>query len=250
MQILNLNNSNQEKLSAYLFVPPENSRFMVVICHGFRGAKENGGKIFGFAEKLQELGMGVLAFDFRGSGSSEGDFSRITLTRQAEDLRVIIDYVDSRFALPIILLGRSFGGSTVLAGGSHHSRIAGYVLWSTPIDLEKTFAAIMPEFSKNQPTDEAVIIKDEAGEYSLHPDLVLDFGRHNMESYLQNIQSRPMLIVNASDDEVVDPINALYIQEKIENCSLFMVDNAGHSFLDKSAEREAITLEWLRTTFK
>jgi len=250
LQILNINNKYQEKLSAYLFEPPETGKYMVVICHGFRGAKENGGKIVAFAEKLQQLGMGVLAFDFSGSGSSEGQFSRITLSRQAADLQQVIDFVDSQFSLPIILLGRSFGGSTVLAGGSGDQRIAGYILWSAPVNLEQTFAAIMPDEYKLMQSGQSVLIRDEAGEYELQPELVQDFYHHNMDSYLREIQSKPVFIVHASDDEVVNSENAFYMQERLENCSLFIADNAGHRFLDKTALREAITIEWLRNTFK
>ncbi len=69
MQDLTIINKYNEKLAAYLFEPPANGQYMMVICHGFRGAKENGGKVFAFAQKLQGLGLGVLAFDFNGSGS-------------------------------------------------------------------------------------------------------------------------------------------------------------------------------------
>lgn len=221
-----------------------------MVCHGFRGNKDNGGRIFEFAKKLQKLGIGTLAFDFSGSGNSEGDFSRITLTRQADDLQKVLNYVDDMFSLPNILLGRSFGGSTVLAGGSKDPRIAGYILWSAPAKLEQTFAKIMPEEFKRMKRGETAKIRDEAGEYMLYPDLVLDFNRHDMDSCLQDIKSRPVLIVQAKDDEVVDPSNAFYMQARLNNCSLSLVENAGHRFLDKTALREEMTIEWLREKFQ
>ncbi len=250
MKNVTISNKYQDKLAAYLFEPPEKGRYMLVICHGFRGAKENGGKIYAFAEKLQQLGIGTLAFDFSGSGSSEGDFSQITLTRQADDLKKVLDYTDAKFSLPIILLGRSFGGSTVLAGGSKDPRIAGYILWSTPAKLEQTFAKIMPEDFKCMKRGESTKVKDEVGEYVLGPDLILDFSRHDMDSCLQDIQSRPVLIVHAQDDEVVDPSNAFYMQARLSNCSLCLVENAGHRFLDKTATREEMTIEWLKDKFQ
>jgi pimeloyl-ACP methyl ester carboxylesterase len=250
MKNVTISNKYQEKLAAYLFEPPEKGRYMLVVCHGFRGTKENGGKIYAFAEKLQQIGIGTLAFDFSGSGSSEGDFSRITLTRQAEDLKQVLDYTIAKYMLPIILLGRSFGGSTVLAGGSKDERIAGYILWSAPAKLEQTFATIMPEDFKRMQSGQCVNIKDEAGGYVLCSDLVLDFNCHDMEACLQDIQARPVLIVHATDDEVVDPGNAFYMQERLINCSLRLVDNAGHRFLDTTSLREEITIEWLKDKFK
>jgi alpha-beta hydrolase superfamily lysophospholipase len=249
MQNVTINNNYQEKLAAYLFEPPENGQYMLVVCHGFRGTKENGGKIYAFAKKLQQLGIGTLAFDFSGSGSSEGDFSKLTLSRQADDLKKVLDYVDSNFSLPIILLGRSFGGSTVLAGGSKDQRVAGYILWSAPVQLEQTFSKYIPEEFNPIKRGESAEIGSEIGEYILCPDLISDFSHHDIDSCLQGIQARPVLVVHAKDDEVVDPSNAYYIKARVNNCSLFMVDNAGHRFLNKYALREGITIDWLKEKY-
>jgi len=249
MKDLTINNKYNEKLSAYIFEPLPNAEYMVVICHGFRGTKENGGKIYAFAEKLQNLGLGVLAFDFSGSGSSEGYFLNNTLSRQADDLRQVINFLNDKFDLPIILLGRSFGGSTILVGGTGDSRIGGYIFWSTPVFLHETFTTIIPEEYKLLQQGNIVTIKDEAGEYTLHPDLILDFNQHDMDAYLHRIRSVPTLIVHATDDEAVNLANALHMQEKLPNCSLHLMDHAGHRFLDRVAEREDITVDWLKKTF-
>lgn len=250
MKDLNIINQYNEKLAAYLFEPSSDIQYMMIICHGFRGAKENGGKIFGFAEKLQKLGMGVLAFDFRGSGRSDGDFADMTLSRQAEDLHHIIDYVHTRFRLPIILLGRSFGGSTVMVGGAKDRRVGGYVFWSTPVFVQQTFAAMLPEDFQLLEQGKTICLKDDAGEFTLKPELLADFNRHNMNAYLQAIGMRPTLVVHARDDETVNPANALHMRERLPNCSLCMIDEAGHRFLEKISEREEITIDWLQRNFK
>jgi pimeloyl-ACP methyl ester carboxylesterase len=162
----------------------------------------------------------------------------------------VLNYVNSNFSLPIILLGRSFGGSTVLAGGSGDKSIAGYILWSAPVNLHQAFSSIIPEEYQQMLNGESVKIRDEVGEFTLKPDFAQDFGHHNMDSYLEQINSRPVLVIHANDDELVAPSNALYMRERLKNCSLFLVDNAGHRFLDKTELREAITLEWIKSTFK
>lgn len=250
MQELFISNKHNQKLSAYLWEPPTLARYMVIICHGFRGGKENGGKIFAFAEKLQKLGLGVLAFDFSGSGNSEGNFLNNTLSRQADDLRQVIDFINDKYSLPVILLGRSFGGSTILAGGSGDLRVAGFILWSTPVFMHETFAGMIPEEYRLLQQGRIIRIEDDAGEYSLHPDLITDFDRHDMDVYLHKIKSLPTLIVHANDDEVVKPANAQHMKDLLTNGSLFMMDNAGHRFLDKIEAREAITIEWLKNIFR
>lgn len=238
-----------QKLAAYIWEPGANDKYMVVVCHGFRGTKENGGKIFGFAEKIRDIGMGILAFDFRGSGQSDGDFSQVTLTRQGEDVQAVIDYVQRQFSLPSILLGRSMGGSSVLAGGSGDQRVEGFVLWSTPVFMRQAFATMIPEEYMLLSQGIRVQITDDAGTFYLDPGLVSDFDRHDMDKYLRNVGQKPVLIVHSYDDESVNPYNAEYLQQNLPNSSLKMFDKAGHRFLECISRREDITIDWLTRIF-
>ncbi len=249
MQLIKINNKHGEKLAAYLFVPELEPRFFLIICHGFRGAKENGGRIYQFANRVNGLGGGVLAFDFSGSGASEGDFLHMTLTRQADDLRCVIDYLSVHYNHPLVLLGRSFGGSTVIAGGADEKVLA-YILWSTPVFLTKTFAAIIPGEYKNLQAGQIVHIHDDAGDYELESEFIKDLVNHDMDQYLQAMSAKPVLIIHARDDEVVSVENAQYANSKLLRACLCLLDKAGHRFLEKTEERENLTLDWLEKLFE
>ncbi len=160
-------------------------------------------RIFNFAKRLNQRGAAVIAFDFGGSGESEGLFFDMTLSSQADDLRAVIDYAGQRFAAPMVLLGRSFGGSTVLVEGAGDERIAGFILWSTPVFMEETFAAMLPDEYNRMKSGQVVAIRDDFGSYQLGPGLAADLARHNMNHYLQAIGKRPVLLVHAEDDELV-----------------------------------------------
>lgn len=244
MQQLSIGNRDNLILAALLSLP-EKASCLVISCHGFRGAKENRGRIYNLAAQLSQRGIGLLAFDFQGSGQSEGQYRNITLTRQANDLQDIIAYADQHFRLPIILLGRSFGGSTILAGASQDSRIAGYIFWSTPIFLKKTFAGMDPAKFSQLEQGNTVTLVDEGGSFQLDPDLFLDFDNHNMDTYIQAIGSRPVLIVHGQADEVVAPENARYMAQQLANCQLHLIEGADHRFSMHSAQREALTIDWL-----
>lgn len=246
MQSISIENKDGHKLAAYLFMPESKPLLFLVICHGFRGAKENSGRIFGFARRVNELRAGVLAFDFSGSGESEGDFSAMTLSRQASDLTAVIDYLHIQYGLPVILLGRSFGGSTAIAAGAGDERVAAFILWSTPVFLEETFTAMIPDEYKNLPLGQIIHIQDEAGEFDLGSGFIQDFAHHDIDSYLQAMQNRPVLIIHAQDDEVVPVKNVIYMQQKLPQAQLLLVEEAGHRFLAKTKHREDLTLEWLQ----
>lgn len=192
----------------------------------------------------------MLAFDFSGSGASDGDFKDITLSGQAADLRCVIDYVSSRYNRPIYLLGRSFGGTTVLAAGAEDSRPVGYILWSAPILLEKTFRNLMAEAYDKLAAGQVVSVNDDNGSFLLEPDLVLDFERHDMDAYLQAIGERPVLILHGADDETVAAENATYIQERLINASLHLIPGADHRFNGMTEVREDLTMDWLTSQWQ
>lgn len=249
MENIYINGQDQPKLAAYTFMPEDNYSYVLIVCHGFRGAKENGGRIFNFAERINALGMGLIAFDFSGSGLSEGDFADVSLSRQLEDLKRVIAYAHKRYNKEVILLGRSFGGSTVLAaGGCINEKVAGYILWSTPVNLYKTFANTINEFNRVR-YNKYLEIKDDSGSYKLKPTLIEDFANHDMNKNMLNIGYKPVLVIHGRKDATVSPSNALCIYENCPEAELHIIAGADHRFSQNIVEREDITLKWLKKTF-
>ncbi len=248
MQTLKIIKENQERIAALIFLP-DSFNYLLITCHGFRGRKENSDRICAFADQINELGLGVIAFDFTGSGESDGEFSEITLTRQVQDLKTVIDYAYRTYKKPIILLGRSLGGSTVLAGGAEDSKVKGFILWSTPVELQQTFTRVMEEAYEDLIKGKTVNISDESGAYHIKPTFVEDFYQHNMDDYLKQIRNRPVLIVQGQDDKVVAVYNARYMFNRLCNAEMVIVDDADHRFENKIRDREEITIKWLRKHF-
>ncbi|QGT99240.1 hypothetical protein SYNTR_0647 [Candidatus Syntrophocurvum alkaliphilum] len=232
-------------LASYIIMPEEEAKYILVACHGFRGGKENSGQLFEFAKKLNNIGIGVCAFDFSGCGESLGKFEDITLSRQVSDLKLVVDYLDNKYKLPIILLGRSFGGSTILAAYDTDN-IVGYILWSTPVLLKETFSTIFKDDYLKLKNGSSVKINDDGDEFNLNPQLVQDFYNHDFILYLSNIEQKPVLVVHGLNDDVVDPKNAMIIKNYIKDCRLCLIKDADHRFANKEEEREEITLKWLK----
>ncbi len=249
MEIIDIIKPDKQKLKTYYFRPQDAYKYILIVCHGFRGTKENSGKIYSFAGRLNQLGFGVAAFDFSGSGESDGSFDDITLSGQAKDLCQVIDYMYKKYNKPIILLGRSFGGSTVLAGGAADKRIAGYIFWSTPVKMQETFARMLDEDYEQLLKGKTINLIDEVGEYTIKPDIIRDFDEHNMIKYLSALGNRPVLVIHGLEDEVVDYSNAEEIKNYTQNSSIYLVEKAAHRFTNKTVEREDITIRWLADRF-
>ncbi|NLB88567.1 MAG: alpha/beta hydrolase, partial [Syntrophomonadaceae bacterium] len=208
MKKYRLTSSSGKQLALLVNTFPEGMSHIVVVCHGFLGGKENGGWIHILSDQLESIGMGLVAFDFEGCGESEGDFSEITLSRQAKNLVDVMEQIEKEYGVPLILLGRSFGGSTILAGGSSRKDIEGYILWCTPVFLKDTFSTIMPDEYQRLEKGEPISYTEDNRLIHIKPDLVQDFNNHDMDSYLKNIQERPCLIIHGTADKVVKPDNA------------------------------------------
>ena len=96
----------RDGLAYALFVPDEEPRAGVVICHGAGSAKESH---FDFGRALRGSGMAALAFDARGHGRSDGAWG----PRAFDDVLAMVELV--REHTPhVALRGSSMGGFTVL----------------------------------------------------------------------------------------------------------------------------------------
>ena len=102
------------KLSAIVQVPDalaEGEKCPVaILMHGFMGNK-NGMLEKMTADKLAELGVASVRFDFNGHGESDGEFQRMTVPNEIEDARCVYEYVKSLpFAGQVAFTGHSQGG--------------------------------------------------------------------------------------------------------------------------------------------
>ena len=245
-----ITNREGQRLSCLLFLPHERPNFQLVVSHGFRGAKENSGRLEVFASKVVNQGGSLLAFDFAGSGESEGQFVDMSLTRQVENLEDITDYSLARSDSPLILLGRSFGGTTSLVKASKDSRVRGLVLWSTPVLLQQTFFDHAPQQLERLLQGESLKFEDDKGGFLLGTEFGHDIKRHNFAAYLHKITERPALVIHGEDDLDVDLRNVEFIKKHAgDNFTIHVVAGADHRFTQHLQIREDLTLKWLEQNF-
>jgi fermentation-respiration switch protein FrsA (DUF1100 family) len=111
-------------------------RPVVVMAHGLGGTKDSG--LEPFAEALSTAGLDVLAFDYRGFGSSGGvPRQTVSVSAQVEDYRAAMR---AAATLPgvdgqrIVLWGVSLGGGHVLSAGAERDDVAAVVSLTPLVD--------------------------------------------------------------------------------------------------------------------
>lgn len=108
----------------------------VVMAHGLAGTRDSG--LAPFAEKLSAAGMDVLAFDYRGFGTSGGSPRQVvSLPAQRDDFRAALDAATSLDGVDptrLVLWGVSLAGGHVLAVAAGRGDVAAVVALAPHVD--------------------------------------------------------------------------------------------------------------------
>ena len=119
------------KLSILLDIPPEKETVkgpVVVICHGFTSWKDEP-LLVAVANDARKAGLPVVRFDFNGHGESGGDFSKMTVTSELDDLKRIMEWIGKQpWGGDFLLVGHSQGGVVSGMACGMYSNIKGAVL--------------------------------------------------------------------------------------------------------------------------
>lgn len=130
-----------------LTLPKKNGKFPVVIIVSGSGPHNRDGEMFShkpyliLADHLTQNGIGVLRFDERGVGKSEGNFNNTSLEQFTADVEMAIDYLKNRKEIDknrIGLIGHSIGGIIAPTIASKRNDINFLVLLASPgVDGDK-----------------------------------------------------------------------------------------------------------------
>ena len=125
------------RLEAILWTPAAASRppLASVVCHPhplFGGTMHNK-VVYQAAKTLDELGIPVLRFNFRGAGLSAGAHDR-GLGEQG-DVRAALDFLRAEFpGVPLVLAGFSFGAWVGLRVGCEDPRVSHLIGLGIPVN--------------------------------------------------------------------------------------------------------------------
>jgi len=119
--------SNGFKLSGTLHIPEEivTPKPAVILCYGFADFKD-APWAYAFCDRLKDIGLISLRFDYRCSGLSEGKRGRLICSEQVEDIRNAITFLQT---LPFVrqdsigLIGWSLGGAHVVQVSAIDKRV-------------------------------------------------------------------------------------------------------------------------------
>jgi uncharacterized protein len=124
------------RLEAILWSPSAGSpRLAALVCHPhplFGGTMHNK-VVYQAAKSLDELGLPVLRFNFRGTGLSEGKHDRGEGER--DDVRAALDFLAAEFPnVPLLVAGFSLGCWVGLRAGCEDARVTSLIGLGAPVN--------------------------------------------------------------------------------------------------------------------
>lgn len=225
-------------------LPGRQGRRGLVLCHGFptgpRWAESSGRTYPQFADRLaRDAGWAVLAFNFRGTGDSEGDFS---LGGWVADLGVAIDHVlGEEDVVGVWLAGFRTGGALAICRAAEDERVRGVATFGAPADFSPWAAD--PEAFLATARDLGVVRTR-----GFPPDFEA-WARELREirplAVVGKIPPRPLLIVHGSDDDVVSVDDARVLVDAAENEAELRVITGGGHRLRHDPRAVAVLMGWL-----
>ena len=215
----------------------------LVLAHGFPTGpqwSQSSGKTYPeFADRLAiDTGWTVLAFNFRGTGESPGDFS---IAGWLHDLRAAISYLSEDPAVEgIWLAGFRTGGALAICAAADDPRVRGVATFGAPADFDD-WAAEPRRFL--QTTRDLGVVRTPGFPSDLGA-WAQEFKETSAVDVVARVPPRPLMIVHGSLDDVVPMSEARALAEAAGDCELRVITGAGHR-LRHDPRAVAVLLGWL-----
>lgn len=205
------------------WVPKEDSTQAVVLVHGLEGSK-SGEQVLRTASVYSGAGYGVLMFDLRGHGESEGERTTVGY-QEVRDVRGALSWLEDQGFQPyeVVLHGWSMGGATVVRSAPG-TGVAAVVEESGYADLPLLLRDRLPESSGLPSFFNPGIF--------LAAKLFLDFDpwavKPEEDAAKLAEEGVPLLIVHSRDDEVVPFVHAEMLAASYPEAELWKIKGYGH----------------------
>lgn len=215
-------------LAAHIGMPTGTSRSRgVVVCHGFptgpRGAIASASTFPELADRVaRETGCPALTFNFRGTGTSGGDFSA---PGWIEDITAAVDVVSERGGVTsVVLVGVAEGGTIALGVAATDPRVDAVATLAAP----RSFGELARDPARVLDHARRVGTVRTPG----YPPSVSEWARAlasvDAEEAASRLGERPLIVFHGSDDSVVPQADARAIADAAPAGELRTVAAAGH----------------------
>jgi alpha/beta superfamily hydrolase len=236
--------SNGLTLRGMLHVPSGAAEKTPIVCifHGFTGNKMEPHFIFvKLSRMLESVGIASVRFDFSGSGESDGEFMDMTISKELEDAKNILDYVKSLDFVDqdkIGVVGLSMGGAVAsMLAGDRKEDVKALCLWAS--------AGVMKEIILQGQTVEQTKAMSEIGYTDiggllLGKEFIDDIIKVDIYEKAARFDKNVFLLHGDKDATVPMMASEKYLEIYETKAALHIVKDGDHTFNTKACEDEVL----------
>lgn len=273
-------------LAGVLHVPDDEARGSILLAHCFTCSKDLH-TMTRLARGLADAGYAVLRFDFTGLGDSTGEFATTTVANDVRDITAATSALIERGYGPCGLLGHSLGGAASLLAAARLHTVRSVVTIGAPSSPSHVRHLFEPagdagddgsergnsddenagdgddsagsgdrggsedgDDGRDEPGRATVPVVIGGRRFEVARAFLDDLDRHDQDGAVADLD-RPLLVIHAVDDEVVDVSEGERIFAAARQPKAFHpLLGADHLLTDRAVAGRALHLarDWFDTT--
>ena len=248
--------SNGLILRGMLHIPSGTNNKTPIVCifHGFTGNKMEPHFIFvKLSRLLESIGIASVRFDFGGSGESDGDFVDMTISRELEDAKNILDYVKSLDFVDrskIGVVGLSMGGAVAsMLAGDRKDDVKALSLWAPAGIIKQLMLQVQTSAQANSMQEVGYA---DVGGLLLGKEFFNDVSKVDIYGKAAKFDKNVLLLHGDKDISVPIIASEKYLEIYETRAVLHIVEDGDHTFNSKVCEDEVLdyTINFLEAELK
>jgi putative redox protein len=219
--------SEGSRIAGTLEPPGPTPRGWAVFAHCFTCGKNSLAAVR-ISRALARAGIGVLRFDFAGSGERKAPSDDPGYAANVGDLVAASRAMTAAGMAPGLLVGHSLGGTAALEAAGELPEIAAVASISAPADVAHVLAQFAPGDVARIAAEGEAEVEISGRPFVIRRSFLDDLERHDIEACVASL-GRPLLLLHAPLDRVVgiEHASRLFLAARHPK-SFFSLDQADH----------------------